>query len=140
MTPIIFTLKLYQQQLQPVLIQFFSTFQSNIGSLFTTPTTSNARQNTTSVKNWVQNLISPHQPQHIQPESNGFQDPYPVRQYRSSFLSSNRFETHTHYSNLSLPLFWNSDVGLWFANAELTFSANGIFDKHKRLSMVLELS
>ena len=105
--------------------------------LFTTTTTTNAGQITPSVENWAQNFISPHQAQLYPSNQYGVRDPDLVRSYRESIFSPNQLEAHSHYSNVLLLPFWNSNVKLWFATAEHTFAANSIFNEHKRFSMVL---
>ena len=116
--------------------QTFPTSSLNVNPLFTTTTTSNAGQITSSIENWAQNLISPHQSQLNSLNQYGLRDPDLVRSYRESIFSPNQLEPHSHYSNVSLPPFYNSKVELWFATAEHTFAANGIFNKYKRFSMV----
>ena len=77
--------------------------------------------NSTGIETWAQNLITPPKP--------------PTQPHRSMVSSDHSFSSGP--SNITLPAFWPSNMDLWFATAEHTFAANGIFGKNKRFSLVL---
>ena len=103
------------------------------------PITTNAEQNFSGVDTWAQNLPSPQ----TYPQLNQAQT-FPNAHYtsrqpsQSHFLLPNQQLTpFIHSANVSLPPFWESTVELWFSTAEHAFRANGIFNEHKRSSLVL---
>ena len=86
------------------------------------------------VETWPQNLTSPPISRSNQPQINPFTQA--ASQYPQPLFSDN-FDPQFRSSNVSLPSFWDSNVELWFATVEHAFSANRIFDEHKRFSLVL---
>ena len=107
-------------------------------------TSSNSGQDVTGIETWAQgllsqNLVSP--PNHSQANDiavcplnqrttrDWAQPQYPMlNPQTTSFIPS---------PNVSLPPFWEHNVELWFATAEHAFSASGVFNEHKRFSLVL---
>ena len=74
----------------------------------------------TGIETWAQNFITP---------------PKPPSQPHRSMVSDHSFSSGP--TDITLPAFWPSNVELWFATAEHTFAANGIFGENKRFSLVL---
>ena len=103
------------------------------------PITTNADQYLSGIETWAQNLTSPQ----TYPQLNQAQT-FPNAHYasrqspQSNFLFPNQQPTpFTHSANVSLPPFWESNVELWFSTAEHAFRVNGIFNEHKRFSLLL---
>ena len=75
----------------------------------------------TGIETWAQNLITPPKP--------------PSLPHKSIVSSDHSFSSGP--TNITLPAFLPSNVELWFATAEHTFAANGIFGESKRFSLAL---
>ena len=99
-------------------------------------TVSNYGMNSTGVgvETWAQNLTSPPISHSNQPQINPFTQA--ASQYPQPLFSDNS-NPQFRSSNVSLSSFWDSNVELWFATVEHAFSANGIFNEHKRFSLIL---
>ena len=103
------------------------------------PITTNAEQNLSGLETWARNLPSPQTfPQLNQAQTfpNAHYASRQPPQSNSPWLNQQP-APFTHSANVSLPPFWESNVELWFTTAEHAFTANGIFNEHKRFSLVL---
>ena len=112
----------------------FSVPQSLHEPLVTTVSNYGLNSTGVGVETWAQNLTSPPISHSNQPQINPFTQS--ASQYPQPLFSDNS-DPQFRSSNVSLPSFWDSNVELWFATVEHAFSANGIFDEHKRFSLVL---
>ena len=112
----------------------FSVPQSLHEPLVTTVSNYGMNSTGVGVETWAQNLTSPPISRSNQPQINPFTQA--ASQYPQPLFSDN-FDPQFRSSNVSLPSFWDSNVELWFATVEHAFSANRIFDEHKRFSLVL---
>ena len=112
----------------------FSEPQSRHEPLVTTRSNYSKNSTGVGVETWAQNLTSPPISRSNQPQINPFTQA--ASQYPQPLFTDNS-DPQFCSSNVSFPSFWDSNVELWFATVERAFSANEIFNTHKRFSLVL---
>ena len=103
------------------------------------PITTNAEQNLSGLETWARNLPSPQTFSQLNQALTFSNAHYASRQppQSNSLWLNQQPAPFTHSANVSLPPFWELNVELWFSTAEHAFPANGIFNEHKRFSLVL---